>query len=515
LKKKQFALNASSGFLTQFTFSAVGFILMPYIISRLGTQCYGIYQLARSALVFFMFLQLGMGPTLVRFFSKAISKKNIEELREINSTAQALLGGVGLLATFLALALIPVFVEFYNIPGELRVDTIGLLICLSLSLFLNMTIIVPQGLVFGCNRYDLVNWIDISTHVFYLLFTIVLFELLYPSILFAGLAILTAQIFRFTALFSLAFRYNGTVALFNPRKVSKKAIRSVLGFSMLNLSNSLGAAVFFQTPVLIIGKVLGEEMVTAFAPVILISNAMQSFLGQITKPLVPMASQDREQNQGDNLGKWSISFGKMAACIGLGVTLPFASFGSDLICFWLGSDLSWIWPSVAIMATAVAISQVQASNYYLALGGGHIKPTVYSQIVMATLSFISILYGATFLNWDVFNIVLFMAVAVFVRNTIYLAYAYSRQFSYVYMNYLLNVYGVPFVITAFCIGIGWGLKLTFPATNLFVLSLEISIVIVIYAIISWFFMLPKQFKNVTIKWVLMKLRVFKSVVSPQ
>ena len=506
LNKKQFALNAASGWIAQLTFALVGFILLPYIIFRLGEQGYGIYQLARSALVFFMFLQLGMGPTLVRFFAKAIAKNDVEELQRINSAAQALLGGLGLLATLFGLALIPVFIHFYEIPADLVFDTTGLLICMVISLFLNMTVIVPQGLVFGVNRYDLTNWIEVGYHCFHLILTIALFELIYPSIFFVGLTILIAQIFRFTALFSVALKYTGKAVFFSLHKVSRKTIRSVLGFSMLNLANSVAAAIFFQTPLLIIGKVLGEEMVTAFAPALLISSAMQGFLGQTTRPLVPLASQDREQNQGDSLGQWAISAGKLAAFVGFGIALPFAAFGPELIGLWLGNDLVWIWPVVAVMTTGVAISQVQATNYFLALGGGHIKPIVYSQIVMAVIVFFGTLFGTTRLGWSIFGVACFMAVCIFVRNTFYLAYAYSRQFSYTYINYLCSVYGVPAIITAFCIASGWVLKSTFPATNLFLLGMEIAFVIGSYGAISWFFLLPRQMKNRIVAWGLSKIR---------
>lgn len=473
---------------------------MPYIILRLGKQGYGIYQLARSALVFFMFLQMGMGPTLIRFFAKAIARNDVEELQRINSTAQALLGGLGLLATLLGLALIPVFIHFYEIPADLLNGTIGLLICMAISLFLNMTLIVPQGLVFGVNRYDLANWVEVSYYCCLLLLTIALFELIHPSVFFVGLATLIAQSLRFTALFSVALKYTGKAVFFHLRKVNRTSMRSVLGFSMLNLTNSIAATVFFQTPVLIIGKVLGGEMVTAFAPALLISNAMQGFLAQTTRPLVPLASQNRAQNQGDALGQWAISAGKLAAFVGFGIALPFAAFGPELIGLWLGNDLVWIWPVVAVMATAVAISQVQAANYFLALGGGHIKPTVYSQIAMAVIGFIGILFGTTQLGWGILGVAVFMATSIFIRNTFYLAYAYSRQFSYTYIRYLWAVYGMPAIITAFCIASGWALKSKLSTTNLFFLAVEIIIVIGAYVLINWFFLLPRQMKSRVVAW---------------
>lgn len=493
--KKQFAFNAASGWVAQLVFALVGFILMPYIIMRLGEEGYGIYQLARSALVFLMFLQLGMGPTLVRFFAKAIARDDTEELRRVNSTAQFLLGGLGLLGSLICLALIPFFIQFYEISPEFIKETTGLLICMVVSLFLNMTVVVPQALVFGINRYDLANCIEIGSHLMRLVLIVIMFEIIHPSIFFVGLAILLAQLARYAALFGVAIKRTGKAALFSVRLLTKKMIRTLLSFSMLNLANSVAGAAVFQGPVLIIGKVLGEEMVTAFAPVLLISSAMQGFLGQSTRPLVPLASEDRERNKGAALGKWAISAGQLAAVVGFGVALPLATFGPEIMVLWLGERLAWIWPIVAVMATGVAISQVQAANYFLALGGGQIKPTVYSQIVMAIVVITGTLIGTTWLGWHLFTIALYIGMCIFVRNTFYLTLAYSRQFFYSYLHYLWAVYFLPALIATACVGGGWLLKIGLPAQNFLLLVVEVVLVVGGYATLCWFLLLTKRVKS--------------------
>lgn len=479
-------------------FALVGFILLPYIISRLGEEGYGVYQLAQSAIVFFMFLQLGMGPTLVRFFSKAIAKDDKSEIRKICSTAQFLLAGIGMLASITCLVLIPVFIKFYNIPSVYEKETVGLLICMSFSLFLNMTIIVPQGLVYGLNRYDMANIIDICSNVIRLLLIVCLFEFIRPSIFYVGLSIFFAQLFRFASLMWLALKNVGVSSVFSFSCVTKTTIRSVFGFSMLNLVNSIAGTLVFQGPVLIIGKVLGSEMVTAFAPALLISNAMQGFLGQITRPLVPMASRDFEATKGAALGKWAVGMGQVAAFVGFAIVLPLATFGPEVMRFWLGENLAWIWMLVAVMTTGVAISQVQSANYFLALGGGDIRPTVYSQVAMAVIIFIGTLLGTLYFDWHLFSIALFIGLCFFFRNTFYLAFAYSKQFGYAYFKYLWKVYGMPSIIAFSCIVLGWSIKTWMYPGSFRVLILENFFVFIAYALLCWVFLVPKTQRR---KWL--------------
>ena len=468
---------------------------MPYLIKRLGSQGYGIYQLARSALVFFMFLQLGMGPTLVRFFSKAISKNDQNQIKSISSTAQLLLGGIGLFATFLFIVLIPLFLHFYNVPSGLAYETKWLLIFVGICLFFNISVIVPQGLIYGENHYDSANIIEILSNLMRLVLIVGFFEFFQPSILLLGLGVFLSQLFKFTSLFAIAYRYSGKAALFSKKYVTKKAMQSLFGFSTLNLSNSFAAAAVFQGPVLIIGKVLGENMVTAFAPAILISNAMKGFLGQTTRPLVPLASREREDNDGATLGKWAIIMGQIAAFVGFGIALPLSTFGHEIVYFWLGNNLTWIWPVVAILSTGVAISQVQTANYYLSLGGGDIKPIVYSQIVMAIIVLTGIWIGTVYFNWGLLKIAFYIGLCILIRNTFYLSFSYSFQFSFSYRQYLIIVYALPIMIMSFSFLFGFSLKSFIPPVNIAILFLETVLVLIFYTSLTWLILVPKPFKN--------------------
>ncbi len=493
--KKQFASNVASGWMVQLVFAAVGFILMPYIIKRLGSQSYGIYQLARSAIAFFMFLQLGMGPTLVRFFAKSIAKKDHEEIRRIGSTAQLLLGGLGLIAAALCWTLIPVFLSFYEIPTTLVRETTGLLVCMGFSLFINMSIIVPQGLVFGLNRYELANGVEIISHLLRLLLVVALFEWISPSILYVGLSMLAASLWRFIALYSISLRHLKWAALFSIKHVRREAFHSLLGFSTLNLMNSIAAALVFQGPVLIIGKCLGEDMVAAFSPALIIAGAMQGFLGRTARPLVPIASRDVAKNSGRTLGHWSLYMGQFVAFIGFGSVLPLAVFGPELMQLWLGSDFRWTWSIVAVISTGAALAQIQAPNYFLALGGGSIRPTVYSQVAMSLIVLIGTFIGLAWLDWGLFAVALFIGLCILVRNTFYLAFAYSRQFSYSYAQYLYSVYAVPCVIAGTCAGAGWGFKRFFPTVNMWILIVEVGVVLLGYVLLCWISLVPRLLKR--------------------
>jgi len=479
----------------------VGFILLPYIVSRLGEQGYGIYQLARSTLAFFMFLQLGMGPTLIRYFAKSIASKDKNEIRIISSTAQLFLGGLGLIAVSSCLLLIPFFLRFYEIPPELTWDTSMMLICMALSLFLNLNIIVPQGVVLGLNHYEVANGIEIFAHLLRLFLVFFLFEYFKPSIFFVGISLLVASLWRYFALFFFSFFRCKQAVLVSIRSFHLETFKRLVGFSTLNLTNSVAAAVVFQAPALIIGKLLGSEMVTSFAPAMIISGAMTGLLAQTARPLVPLASQDLATNSGRNLGYWAILMGQFVAFIGFGMTLILAIFGSEILQLWLGEHFSATWPVVVVMSSSVAISHIQAANYFLAIGGGNIKPAVFSHIIMAIFIVSGLIMGIQWGGWCLLEVAFYIGFCILIRNTLYLSYAYSKQFAYSFSRYLFRVYVVPAFLTGICIAISFGLKYLFISRSSMAIHISLIGVFVCYGVASWFLVIPISIKCWIIKYI--------------
>jgi hypothetical protein len=111
-------------------------------------------------------------------------------------------------------------------------------------------------------------------------------------------------------------------------------------------------------------------------------------------------------------------------------------------------------------------------------------------------------------------VALFIAACIFVRNTFYLAYAYSRQFSYTYLHYIWAVYGIPTQITTFCIAGGWVLKAILPASNILLLAFEVAGVLGSYMLLNWLFLIPVQIKHYIFSFVVSKIKSSPPTAKP-
>jgi len=495
--KQQFIRNTFSGWFAQFSAAIVGFIMLPYNISHLGKDVYGISVVAVSAIALLQFLSLGMRPALLRFFSQTIAKKDREEMIVLSSTSQLLLGGLGLAGCLIILAGTPWFIRFYEIDPDHHLETQCLLFCMGITFFLQFHSIVFTNIVFASNRYDLVNLRSVFSSWLRLGALFFLYSFFTPSLTLLGIALLFGGAYNYLTLFWFCFREHGRrVAFFSPKKVALSRLPSVFAFSGYTMLNSIFFTASIQIPVMIIGKTLGKEMATAFAPAVLIATYLASVLGQIASPLTPLASRDTVKTGGKNIARWAIHMGQLVACVGYGCIFMAIFFIPDVLRLWLGNDFVWTSSAVVVLISGIVYASIQAVNYNLALGASSIAPIAYSSVVMAILTSFGTLLGTMYWNWSLLEVALCITIVRILRNTFFLSWIYSKLFSYDYSDYFIKVYVKPVLPGLLTYLLVLVLRqFVFPISAGFVvLGMEIACIAFVYVIFTWYFGLGKEIK---------------------
>src|SRR5947207_922717 len=75
---RSFSRNSIFNFLTQAIIIIIGFISVPYIISKLGSERFGLLSILWLFIGYFNFFDLGIGQATVKFLSEAIAKKQLQ-----------------------------------------------------------------------------------------------------------------------------------------------------------------------------------------------------------------------------------------------------------------------------------------------------------------------------------------------------------------------------------------------------------------------------------------------------
>jgi O-antigen/teichoic acid export membrane protein len=495
--KKQFIRNTCSGWLAQVSAAVVGFIMLPYNLHHLGKDVYGISVIAVSAIAMLQFLNLGMGPALLRFFSQAIVRKDKNEIAVISSTSQVIIGGLGLLGSIIIIAGIPWFLRFYEIAQENHHETSILLICFAVTFFQGFHQVVFSSIVTASHRFDMIYLNSIISNWLRMGLLILFYQIFPPSLICLSMALILASTFNYLVITWLAFREQGRCIFFSSKKVALSWFPSLFSFSFLIMISGLFGTIASQVPIMIIGKTMGKETVAVFYPVVLIATSLHAILDQFAVSLVPIASRDKINNGGKNLGRWAVSLGQVVACIGYACICISVLFLPNVIRLWLGNDFVGITPLAIVMVCGYVYGNIQSINYRLALGTATIIPYVCSDGIIAFIVSIGTLIGTVYLGWGTWEICLCIALARIVCYTFYPSWVYSRVFSYNFYHYFFVIYVKPIIPSTLVLAMLWLIQYYVfrNSLSIFISMFEGILFSVLYCVVSWFLIFTRETKS--------------------
>src|SRR5207237_2360237 len=112
------ARNVSTRYLAIATEMVVGIVILPFNVSHLGKDAYGLWMLTASITAYFSVLDLGYGGALVKFVAQYRARTDARALNETLSTCFYLFSGLGLLA-YLAAILLAVWLDrLFHLPPD-------------------------------------------------------------------------------------------------------------------------------------------------------------------------------------------------------------------------------------------------------------------------------------------------------------------------------------------------------------------------------------------------------------
>ncbi|HEX4048657.1 MAG TPA: oligosaccharide flippase family protein [Elusimicrobiota bacterium] len=160
-KSFRFVRNFSWSLFGQTGAAALSFLIIPFVVHRLGVKAYGIYILMNSAASYLQLCALGVGGTTVKFVASLTATGSRRALKRLLSYSLAA-HGLGVLAgaAFLVLGVRFVAARVLHVPADLLELADFVLVCAAFgALFLSLTqfsVCILQGL----QRFESSSLID-------------------------------------------------------------------------------------------------------------------------------------------------------------------------------------------------------------------------------------------------------------------------------------------------------------------------------------------------------------------
>jgi O-antigen/teichoic acid export membrane protein len=329
---------------------ALGFLLTPFILHRLGDENYGLYVLVGAVIGQGALLDFGIAPAVIKYVAEHRAQRDDDQMRSLIATVQVLYSLIGLLTLLLTVALAATLPNFFNIAPSQH-DTATIVVLLSgARLAISIPFTTPWAVLWALHKYGQANAIKALGTILTAATTVSVL------LLGGGIVGMVAATIPVTLLIQAVFvwyvRRAAPEISFGFRGARRKFVKAVLSFSASLSLADIAYYIQAKSDEIIIGTFLPVSAVSPYAvarrlgvlPHLLAEQALGGFL--------PLASEldakgDSGQLRSIYLVGSRVTFALCISVAGVLIALP-----RQLLTLWVGADYASYAPILVVLALA-------------------------------------------------------------------------------------------------------------------------------------------------------------------
>lgn len=345
-----------------------GLLVMPFLIQKLGNTTYGLWILIGTLTGYFGVLDLGVSAAVGRLIAIHRARREPDDINVVMSTAFTLLLVVSLcvcVATFAALWLFPVL---FTVPASSAVDVRYSLILVGCNLALAFPASVFSGFLWGFERFDLQNVIDIPALILRTALTMTMVNTAAPLISLGAIVLIVGVLSAASkALVCYKLVPHLQVSLRNVRRNKVREIFSIGSWlSVISWSRTL----IPQIAPTLIGARLGSAAVTTFTVARQLVSYANIFAINATQVMTPGATSAYATNAFATQRQLFIEGGKFAYALTIFFCAGLFCLGGPFIHWWQHGLQDAAYRPLLILMLGESLPMSQWLTYSVLLGAG-------------------------------------------------------------------------------------------------------------------------------------------------
>ena len=332
MTRGRLSLNVFMNMLSTVVNALSGFVTLPLLVGRLGAESYGLWTLIVAVAGYFLVLDFGVSSAVGRLVAASRARSDVAGLNAVLSTTLVLLLGVCALVV-VASCFVPIpFFWFFHVPAAQTDDVRSALLLVGVTTALSFPSTVFSGFLWGYERFDLHNLVEIP-------------------VLLARLGLIVWLIGADSTLLDLAWILSGTsvagfltrVGLcwlvepricFGWRFFSRRVVSEVFIFGTWFSLLTFARAILPHFATFVIGHGLGSAAVTAFTIPRLLVAYSNWMLVSATEVIAPRAAVFHFGQQHTQQRDLFVIGGRYSLAVGLYLLGGLILLGHPLLSVW-------------------------------------------------------------------------------------------------------------------------------------------------------------------------------------
>lgn len=369
--KRQVTLNLASNYVMTAVGMTLGFIVVPFLIHKLGKEAFGIVAMVESLVILFEVVTVSVRQALSRHATFALSQGRTRDFEDYLSTGRLILFGSSAIVMTIGTLVSLFFTHFFRVPAGQEAHAQRLFFLISLGFAAAIPNAVYWAVLYAKQRFDLINTASSVGIVARAALILGWFSTV-PS----GWATLTAY-----GLIScgVTFADNLTVYLFHkkvypglrirPAAFRREYVREIVSYSVHTSLSRLSTT--------IVGSAIHICMNVFWGPatnaVYSVSQKLPTILRKIfVEPiwtLTPSFTKLVAEGDTVRVERMFLSFSKMLTIVIMPIGIAILAFGQELIALWVGpgfeesADLMKIYVAPLLVGIPAAVCGCLNSAY--------------------------------------------------------------------------------------------------------------------------------------------------------
>ena len=351
--RRRVAHNTATNVLTKTLGLAVGFLLTPFILSRVGVASYGLWALTGSVVAYGALLDFGITGGLTKHVAEYWARGEVREAEEVIASALSIytvFAGVILLA---ALLLAPFFPRLFHLQPEVHATGMRLVILMGLTTALSLPTALPMATLRALQRFDLANVVSLVAIALSASGTVAVL------MLGGGIEALVLVHLAVTAVVQLPalwlLRRIAPDLRFGWRGATRRTARKLIAFSWYIFVSQSATRVQYRTDELIIGAYLPIASVTPYALARRLAEVAQALTDQFMRVLSPLAAELNAVEDTPRLRVVFLHGTRLSLAIHMPIALTTALMAGPLLGAWVGEEYVRYAPLVWLVSAALLI----------------------------------------------------------------------------------------------------------------------------------------------------------------
>lgn len=333
----------------------IQFLMMPFLIHRLGDTQYGIWALILSFTGFLGLFDFGVSGSVVKYVAEFRAKKDTDGLNRVCSGAYYVYLAAGALAFLVSVVMAFGFVQNFKIPQEAISDARWVTLIVGFQIGLTLPFGFFTGYMRGMQRYDHVAGISLAI-LFFRSLVIIAVVLSGHRLIAIALVHLVSTIVGGVIRAIYVFGTNPDLEL-RPRLVTRDTLAMVSRYSFLIFLYFMATRLVFSAGSLVIGYYLTAAAITLWAIPLRLVDELR-VVTMSTGVLQPTVSHLNAEGQIARVRKLLVNGTKYSMMVVLPIAVAYLVMGDVFISLWMGPKYSAACYGVLVVLTCAVVANI-------------------------------------------------------------------------------------------------------------------------------------------------------------